>query len=64
MQQSMRKEKLKKVELCFVTGCFIKPFKIIINHFFFFFIFQADLQRNFHFLVSGISKGELGTADS
>ena len=21
----MRKEKLRKVELCFITGCFIKP---------------------------------------
>ena len=28
----MRKEKLKKVGLCFTTDCFIKPFKMIINH--------------------------------
>ena len=33
IQQSMRKEKLGKVGICFKTGCFIKPFEIIINHF-------------------------------
>ena len=32
----MRKEKLRKIGLCFITGCFIKPFKMIINHFFYF----------------------------
>ena len=31
----MKKEKLKKVRLCFITGSFIKPFKMIINHFFY-----------------------------
>ena len=31
----MRKEKLRKVRLCFITGCFIKPFKMIITHVFF-----------------------------
>ena len=31
----MRKEKLGKVGLCFLTGCFIKPDKMTINHFFF-----------------------------
>ena len=35
MQQS-RKEKLKKVGLCFITGCFIKSFNVIINYFFVF----------------------------
>ena len=30
IQQSMRKKKLRKNGLYFVTGCFIKPFKIII----------------------------------
>ena len=55
MQQSMRKEKLRKVGFCFKTGCFIKLFKMIINH-----ISQAHLQRNFHFLISGVSKGETG----
>ena len=34
IQQSMRKEKLRKVGFCFITGCFIKPFKMMINHFF------------------------------
>ena len=34
VQQSMRKEKLRKVGLCFITGCFIKSFNMIINHFF------------------------------
>ena len=32
----MRKEKLRKVGLCFITGCFMKPFQMIINHFFYF----------------------------
>ena len=32
----MRKEKLRKVGLCFITVCFIKPFQMIINHFFYF----------------------------
>ena len=27
IEQSMRKEKLRKIGLCFITGCFIKPFK-------------------------------------
>ena len=48
----MRKEKLRKVGLCFITGCFIKPFKMIIN----FFISEAHSQRNFPFLIPGISK--------
>ena len=30
MQQSMRIAKLGKVGLCFIAGCFIKPFKMII----------------------------------
>ena len=32
-QQSMRKSKLRKVGLCFKTGCFKKLSKMIINHF-------------------------------
>ena len=61
----MRKEKLRKVGLCFITGCCIKLFKMIINHFFIITIIsQAHSQRNFGFLVSGISKGELGTVNS
>ena len=30
----MRKEKVRKGGLYLITGCFIKPFKMIINHFF------------------------------
>ena len=30
MQQSTRKEKLRKVGLCFITGCFIKVFDMVI----------------------------------
>ena len=29
MQQSIRKEKLRKVALCFIKGCFIKSFNMI-----------------------------------
>ena len=38
IQQSVRKEKLRKVvlKICSITDCFIKPFKMIINHFFLF----------------------------
>ena len=32
----MGKEKVRKVGLCFIRGYFIKPFQIIINHFFYF----------------------------
>ena len=52
MQQSMRKEKQRKVGLCFITGCFIKSFNMIINHFF---VSQAHLQPNFCFLISQIA---------
>ena len=44
MQQSMRKEKLRKGGLCFITGCFIKPFNMIINGIF---ISQAHSEGNF-----------------
>ena len=30
MQQSMRKEKLREVGICFITDCFLKPFKMIL----------------------------------
>ena len=32
IKQSMRKEKQRKVGLCFITGCFIKSFDMTINH--------------------------------
>ena len=48
IQQLMRKEKLIKVRLCFITDCFIIPFKMIII----FFISQAHSLRNFCFLIS------------
>ena len=37
----MRKEKLRKVGLCFITGCFIKPFKMKI------FIFSTSFSAQF-----------------
>ena len=27
---------MRKVGLCFITGCFLKPFQMLINHFFYF----------------------------
>ena len=44
IQQSMRKEKLRKVRLCFKTSCFIKLFKLL---------FEIRLTQE-------ISKGETG----
>ena len=49
IQQSMRKKNPRKNGLCFITGCFINPFKIKIT----FFNSQAHLQRNFRLLLSG-----------
>ena len=48
-QESMRKEKLRIVGLCFITGCSIKSFNMIINHFF---VSQAHSQSSFCFLIS------------
>ena len=48
MQPSMRKGKLRKVGLCFITVCFIKSFNIIINNFF---DSQAHSQPNLSFLI-------------
>ena len=60
----MRKEKLRKVGHCFITGCFIKPFQMIINHFLF--IFHAQIARdgklninfknNFNVLVMNVTQ--------
>ena len=52
MQQSMRKKAEKSWDF-FITGCFIKSFNIIINHFF---VSQAHWKPNFSFLVSGSRK--------
>ena len=63
MQQSMRKEKLRKVGLCFITDCFIKSFDMIINHFFFF-CFGSSFAAQFLLfdirITQEISKGEVG----
>ena len=56
IQQPMRKEKLKKVGLCFITGCSIKPFKIIINFFFFHFSSSFAAQLWF-FDIRDIKRG-------
>ena len=58
----MRKEKLKKNGLCFITYSFIKSFKRIII----FVISQAHSQRNFCYLLSGRHKKyqKLGIANS
>ena len=65
MQQSTRKEKLRKVGLRFITGCFIKSFIMTIDHFF---VSQANSQPNFCFLISGwgtkYQKGKLGATNS
>ena len=61
MQQSMRKEKQRKVGLCFITGCFIKSFNMIINHFF---CFASSFAAQFLIfdvrMTQEISKGEVG----
>ena len=65
MQLSMRKEKLREARLCFIGGCFIKSFNMIINHIF---VLQAHSQPNFCFLISGwrkqYQKGKKGTSNS
>ena len=53
MQQSMTKEKLRKAGLCFITGCFIKSFNMIIGHFL---ISRAHPWHKFCFLISGWHK--------
>ena len=67
--QSMRKEKMRKVRLCFITeihgfisGCFIKPFKMILNHFFKFLKLIRSVILAFWY--QGYQKGKLGAADS
>ena len=61
MQQSVRKEKLRKAALCFITGCFIKFFNMIINHFF---CFTSSFPAQFLLfdirMTQEVSKGEAG----
>ena len=45
-QCSVKIKKLGKGGLCFVTGCFIKLFKIIINHFYSFLLYIYNTQLN------------------
>ena len=53
----MRKEKLRKVGLCFRTGCFIKPFQMIINYLFFY--FSSSLAAQFLlFDIRDIKRGD------
>ena len=62
MQRSMRKEKLREVGICFIAGCFLKPFKMIINHFFYFASSFAVQFLLFDFRITQeiSSKGEIG----
>ena len=54
----MRKEKLRKVGFCFITCCFIKPFKVIINLSFFYFLSSFTAQFSI-FDISDIKRGKL-----
>ena len=60
IQQSMRKKKLRKNGLYFVTGCFIRPFKIIIIFFYFGSSFAAQFSLFVIKMTQEISKGEIG----
>ena len=56
----MRKEKLRKVGLCFIAGCFIKSFNMIIN--LFFLITSSFAEQSLLFdirMAQEISKGEV-----
>ena len=43
-QRSMRIKNLGKGGPCFITGCFIKPFKMIINYFYSFLLYIYNTQ--------------------
>ena len=70
MQQSMRKEKLRKVGPCFMAGCFIKPFNMIImiilirSLFYFASLFPAKLLLFNIRMMQEKSKVTMGTANS
>ena len=57
-QHSTRKEKLRKVGLCFMTGYFVKSFNVINNHFFCIgSSFAAQFLLLYIRMMQGISKG-------
>ena len=62
MEQSIRKEKLRKIGLCFITGCSIKFFNMIINHFLFCFAssFVAQVLLFDIRMMQEISKEQVG----
>ena len=61
MLQSMRKEKLRKVGLCFITSCFVKSFNMIIIYLFCFGIsFAAQFLLFDIRMTQEISEGEVG----
>ena len=63
IQQSMRREKLKKIDF-FITGCFIKSFKKLIIFFYFTSSFAAQFSHFAIRMTQEISKGKLETANS
>ena len=53
MQQSMRKEKLRKLDFfCFITGSFIKSFNMTSNHF-----FVSQAHSNISYVARNIKRG-------
>ena len=56
------KRKTEKSWALFLTGCFIKLFKMIINHFFLF--IKLIRSAVFAFWYQGYQKGKLGTTNS
>ena len=54
----MRKEKLRKVRLCFLTGCFMKPFQIIIKIDCFFYFSSLFTARFSLFDIKDIKRGD------
>ena len=64
MQQSLRIEKVGKVGLSFITGCFINSIKMMINHCF---VNRTFCSKGIYFfgklLRKKYQKGELGTTN-
>ena len=68
IEQSLRKEKLRIARLCFIVGCFIKSFKMIINNFFFLFprlicnvVFAFCYQNDARSIISGNWERQIAT---